>query len=118
VIDRRAETAAVNAIASGSQRRTMSAIRNRIARFESASAPEWVLAALGAAHGKLHDVVRRGLAPACTAVRPRRHQLAALFARRSSREATLAAGGLTMRSINAAKASKARRFSGKYSYLS
>jgi hypothetical protein len=30
----------------------------------------------------------------------------------------LAAGGLTMRSINAAKASKARRFSGKYSYLS
>jgi hypothetical protein len=40
VIDRRAETAAVNAIASGSQRRTMSAIRNRIARFESASAPE------------------------------------------------------------------------------
>ena len=118
VVDRRAETAAVNAIASGSQRRTMSAIRNRIARFESASAPECGLAALGAAHGKLHDVVRRGLAPACTVVRPRRHQLAGLFARRTSREATLAAGGLTMRSINAARASKARRFSGKYSYLS
>ena len=118
MIDRRAETAAVNAIASGSQHTTMRAISQRIARFESASAPEWGLVALGAAPGKLHDVVRRGLAPACTAVRPRRHQLAALFARRSSREATLAAGGLTMRSINAAKASKARRFSGKYSYLS
>jgi hypothetical protein len=40
-----AETAAVNAIASGSQHRNMSAISNRIARFESASAPEWGLGA-------------------------------------------------------------------------
>jgi hypothetical protein len=38
----------------------MGAIRNRIARFESASAPEWGLVALGAARGKLHDVVLRG----------------------------------------------------------
>jgi hypothetical protein len=40
-----AETAAVNAIASGSQHRNMNAISNRIARFESASAPEWGLGA-------------------------------------------------------------------------
>jgi hypothetical protein len=88
------------------------------AHSESTSAPRWGLAASGAAPGKLHDVVLCGWHRLATVVRPRLHQLAALFARRSSREATLAAGGLTMRSINAAKASKARRFSGKYSYLS
>jgi hypothetical protein len=39
VVDRRAEAAAVNAMASGSQHRTMSAISRRIAFSLSVSAP-------------------------------------------------------------------------------